>query len=95
MTTQSFVRCLVSVPGAECLPELASRCRAVWTSLLSPYSHAYDDLVCYAGGGEAVGKLANIHLTILPMGFGASHGQTLELVATWHQACSKLSCPPC
>ncbi|MGY2491790.1 hypothetical protein [Cupriavidus sp. CP313] len=87
MSTQSVVRCLVSVPSADCLSELASRCRTVWTSLLNPYSHAYDDLVCCAGGGESVGKLADIQLTILPVGSGASHGQTLELVASPEVGC--------
>lgn len=81
MSTPSVVRCLVSVPSAECLSDLAALCRAVWTSLLNPYSHAHDDLVCRVGGCEAVGKLADSLLTILPVGSGASHWQTLELVA--------------
>ncbi len=82
MITPSVVRCLVSVPSADCLADLAAHCHSAWTSLLNPYSHVHDDLVCRVGGGEAVGKLADSHLAILPLGSGASHRQTLELVAT-------------
>lgn len=78
MSAPSIVRCIVSAPSDECLSDLAALCRAVWTS----HSHVHDDLVCRAGGGETVGKLADSHLTILPVGSEASHVQTLELVAT-------------
>ncbi|WP_137924916.1 hypothetical protein [Cupriavidus sp. 2SB] len=87
MSHTSAVRCLVSAPNAECLSELAARCLAVWASLLNPYSHAYDDLVCRAGGGETVGKLADSYLTILPVDAGGGHSQSLELVATPHAGC--------
>jgi len=82
MTTPSVVRCLVSVPSADFLADLAALCRAAWTSLLNPYSHVHDDLVCRVGGGESVGKLADSHLAILPPESSASHWKTLELVAT-------------
>jgi hypothetical protein len=81
MSTPSVVRCLVSAPSAECLSDLAALCRAEWASLLNPYSHVHDDLVCRVGGCEAVGKLADSHLSILPVGSGASNWQALELVA--------------
>ncbi len=82
MITPSAVRCLVSVPKADCLDDLAALCGAAWTGLLNPYSHVHDDLVCRVGGGEAVGNLASSHLAILSESSGTSHRQSLELVAT-------------
>ncbi|WER50669.1 hypothetical protein CupriaWKF_30360 [Cupriavidus sp. WKF15] len=82
MSAPSVVRCIVSAPSDECLSDVAALCRSLWASLLNPYSHVHDELVCCEGGGETVGKLADSHLDILPVGSAASHGQTLELVAT-------------